>query len=116
MNCGPAALEHRKRHLVAMIAAQRSHFETELGALRGPLLAFAVARGFGETLRRNATLALAVAGGTGFILTRGGLLSKGLRGLQLASRTARWWVLARLGWQFLRRSNSSGAPSGATPR
>jgi len=104
MNPGQAALAHRKQYLAAKIAAQRSQFEADLGAFRGPPLAFAVARGFGEVLRRNALPALAFALAAGFVLTRGRLFAKGLRALQLVNKTARWWVFARLGWRFFRRS------------
>lgn len=91
-------LQRRKQYLAARIAAQRSQLEWQLGAFRRPLQAFEAARGVGETLRRNAKLAGVIAACAGFMLMRGGLFSKASRALQLANKTMRWWVLARLGW------------------
>jgi hypothetical protein len=98
----PELLRRRKRLLTAKIALQRVQLERELGALRGPLQAFAVARGVGEALMRHAGLVGIVAAFAGILLLRGGLLARARRALHFAARTARWWVLARLGWQRLR--------------
>lgn len=102
MIAAPEPLRRRRRLLVAKIAVQRLQFEHELGALRGPLQVLTVVRGLGEVLVRNAGLAAIVAACAGLLLLRGGLLAKARRALQLAAKTARWWTLARLGWQRLR--------------
>lgn len=100
---GAPELLRRRRHLLAAkIALQRVQLERELGALHGPLQVFAVARGVGEMLMRHAGLAGIVAACAGFLLLRGGLFARARRALRFAARTARWWMLARLGWQRLR--------------
>lgn len=109
MNDGQAALAQRRRCLVSRIAAQRAQVEAEFGG-------GAVARKFGEVLRRNAVPALILAAGAGFLLTRSGLYAKALRAVRLANLTARWWMLARLGWQFVRRSRSGGPGLGDATR
>ena len=100
---GQATLARRKALLVSRIAAQRSQLEWELGALRGPLRAFELARRFGVTVRRNPKLSATVAVCAGFILLRSGLFSKTLKTVQLASSVTRWWVIGQLGWQLVRR-------------
>lgn len=102
MIAAPELLRRRRRLLAAKIAWQRVQLERELGALRGPLQVFAVARGVGEVLMRHAGLAGILAACAGFLLLRGGLFARARRALQFAARTARWWMLARLGWQRLR--------------
>lgn len=102
MIAAPELLQRRKRLLAAKIALQRVQLERDLGALRGPLQVFAAARGVGEALMRHAGLAGIVAAFAGFLLLRGGLFARARRTLQFAARTARWWMLARLGWQRLR--------------
>lgn len=102
MIAAPELLRRRRRLLAAKIALQRVQLERELGALRGPLQVFAVAREAGEVLMRHAALAGIVAAFAGFMLLRGGWFARGRRALQFAARTARWWMLARLGWQRLR--------------
>jgi len=102
MIAAPELLRRRRRLLAAKIAVQRLQLERELGAVRGPLQVFAVARGLGEVLMRNAGLAAVVAACAGLLLLRGGLLARARRALQLAGRAARWWMLARLGWRRLR--------------
>ena len=101
MIAAPEPLRRRRRLLAAKIAAQRGQFERELGALRGPLQVFAVARGLGDVLMRHAGLAGILAACAGFLLLRGGLFARARRALRFAARTARWWMLARLGWPRL---------------
>lgn len=98
----PEQLRHRRLALSARIAAQRAQLTRELGALRGPLQVFEVARGVGDMLARHVWLTGVVAAGAGILLLRGGMLARARRALQLAGRTARWWMLARVGWQRLR--------------
>lgn len=102
MIAAPELLRRRRRLLAAKIGSQRLQLERELGALRGPLQVFAVARGVGEVLMRHAGLAGILAACAGFLLLRGGLFARARRALQFAARTVRWWMLARLGWQRLR--------------
>ncbi|MEO8717063.1 MAG: hypothetical protein ABI423_02450 [Burkholderiales bacterium] len=97
------ALRRHRYALAAKIAAQRLRLERELGDLRGPLLAFEVARGLGEALRRHAALAALIATGAALLLFRGGLLARARHALRLAARAVRWWMLARLGWRRLRQ-------------
>jgi hypothetical protein len=98
----PGQLRHRRLALSARIAAQRTQFTRELGALRGPLQVFEVARGFGDVLARHVWLTGVATACAGFLLLRGGRLAQARRALELAGRTARWWMLARLGWRRLR--------------
>lgn len=95
-------LRHRRLALSANIAAQRELFARELGALRGPLHAFEVARGFGDVLARHVWLTGVVAACAGFLLLHGGMLARARRVLELAGKAARWWMLARVGWHRLR--------------
>ena len=96
-------LERRKQYLSAKIAAQRAQLEQHMGAFRGPLQAFEVARGVGEQLRRHAPLVGGIAATAGFFLMRGGMVSKTVRTVQLANKTARWWGVVRLGLQLAER-------------
>lgn len=98
----PGQLRHRRLALSAKIAAQRERFARELGALRGPLQVFEVARGCGDVLARHVWLTGVVAACAGFLLLRGGLFARARRTLQFLVRTARWWMLARVGWRRLR--------------
>src|SRR4051812_8756908 len=98
-----ALLERRKQYLSARIAAQRNQLGTELEAFRGPLHAFEVARGVGETLRRHAPLIGGVAAVLGFGAMRGGLISKSFRAFRMASRTTRWLGVARVALQIAQR-------------
>jgi hypothetical protein len=104
-----AVLERRKQYLVAKIAAQRAQLGYELGAFRGPLHAFEVARGVGESVRRHAPLAGGIVATVGFFLMRGGLVSRTFRTVQLANKTARWWAVVRLGLQLAQRWRSTPA-------
>ena len=83
-------LERRKQYLQAKIAAQRAQLEWHLDAFRGPLRAFEIARGVGESLRRNAPAVGMGVGALGLLLMRGGLVSKTLRTVILAQKAMRW--------------------------
>jgi hypothetical protein len=98
-----ALLERRKQYLVAKIAAQRAQLGYELGAFSGPLHAFEVARGVGESIRRHAPLVGGAAAVAAFFLMRGGVVSKTFRTVRLANKTARWWAFVRLGLQLANR-------------
>lgn len=103
MKPGPVVRQSRKQCLVARIAMQRSQLERELSAFRASSRAFEVARVVGAILRRNAKLFGGIAAVTGFLLIRGRIFPKALRTVQLVSFALRTWVLARLGWEVLRR-------------
>jgi hypothetical protein len=98
----PGQLRYRRLALSARIAAQREQFARELGGLRGPLQVFEVARGFGDVLARHVWLTGVATACAGFLLLRGGMFARARRAVELAGRTARWWMLARVGWRRLR--------------
>src|SRR3954454_4013676 len=98
-----ALLERRRQYLSAKIAAQRSQLAWELSAFQGPLHAFEVARGVGERIRRHAPVFGMAAAALGFALMRGGLFSKTLRTVRLASKTTRWLGIARVALQIAGR-------------
>ena len=107
MNRKQLAYEDRKAELVARIAAQRSELEWQIGAFRKPMQAFEFARSVGESLRSHAKLVSAAAVFGGLLLMRGKLVSKVRRSVQIARSGSRWWVLAKLGWQVVRRRRRS---------
>jgi len=108
VNRKQSAYEDRKSQLVARIAEQRSELEWQIGAFRKPMQAFELARSVGESLRSHAKLVSAAAVFAGLVLMRGKLVSKVRRSLQIARSGSRWWVLARMGWQLVRRRRSAG--------
>ena len=103
MNRKELAFEDRKAELVARIAAQRSELEWRIGAFRKPMQAFELARSLGESVRSHAKLVSAAIVFGGLVLIRGKLVSKVRRSVQIARSSSRWWVLARMGWQLVRR-------------
>lgn len=111
MNRKQLAYEDRVSRLVARIVEQRSQLEWQIGALRKPMQAFELARSLGESLRSHARLVSAAAVFAGLLLMRGKLASRVRRSVQIARSGSRWWVLARLGWQVLRRRRSTGSVS-----